>query len=121
MKSNFLKNQKKTSALTPTLTRGESKQIEAAWKRGVQRLTGYHEFCASENVKEVIPGLVEQRIQKQKEEATRLNKPYEKEFYLTLLHSIKSELWNELTDEEKEEWRKTASKSAEKSMLSKDR
>jgi hypothetical protein len=121
MKSNFLKNQRKQSSLSPQLLRGESKQIEAAWRRGVQRCSGFQEFCSSNDVKSRIPGLVAERIQEKKEEAKRQNKPYEKEFHLTLLHSIKSELWNELTDEEQQEWRETASKSVNEAFLSKDR
>jgi hypothetical protein len=121
MKSNFLKYQRKQSSLSPYLSRGESKQIEAAWRRGVQRCSGFHEFCSSDDVKARIPGLVAERIEKKKEEAMHLNKPYEKEFYLTLLHSIKSELWNELTDEEQQNWRDTALDSVDEAFLSRDR
>ena len=108
-------------SITPKLSKGEAKWIETSFKRSNERCSGYHEFCNSEGVKEKIPELIEARIREQKDEAKRQGKPYMKQFHLSLLHSIKTDLWNQLTDDEKANWRDVAIKSNQEYHLSLDR
>jgi hypothetical protein len=120
MKTNFRGKVAPTEAITPKLKRGELKQLEAAWK-GPLRSSGFHEFCASDEVQEQMPTLLEERETSRREAAERTGKERIPERSLNAHHAIKTSLWGELSEKEKKEWENAAQESTARYHLSKDR
>jgi hypothetical protein len=126
MKTNFLhkltveRSGKSSGQMAPTLRKGETKQIEAAWK-GELRISGFHEFCASKEVQSKLPALFLIREQERRAEAEKNGIDYQPERQVNAHHAVKSSLWRDLSKEERDEWTELAQNSAEKHHLSKDR
>jgi hypothetical protein len=126
MKANFLnkitvgRGGTSSGKMATSLRKGETKQIEAAWK-GELRISGFHEFCASEDVKEQMPELLSIQEEERRADAVKNGVDYLPERQVNAHHAIKSSLWNALSKEEKNEWTEIALNSNEEHHLSKDR
>lgn len=110
-----------TDAANPKLRRGEYQQLMKAWNRGSQRSKAFHTFCASEEIKRRIPGLLETRFKLRQVEAANKNTPFVHENRLSALHQVKAQLWGELSVEQKENWKNKASEIAAEDVENQDR
>jgi hypothetical protein len=97
-----------TGKLHPTLTKKERAGIEAVWTPE-QRNRGFHLFCRSLE-KAVVEEKVKTKQRILQQEALDRGEEAVKEEVFSLKHQIKSEMWNELSKEERERWREEGKK-----------
>ena len=104
-----------SSIKTGNLQRAMSKREKAAYNQTLsksQKSTGFHTFCASKSVQDLLPELLLNRAKEKKTTADIKGTPYLSEDTFSALHTIKSQLWNELSKAEKVEWKERALKLA---------
>jgi hypothetical protein len=93
-----------TGRLTLNLSKKEKAFLRASCSVE-QRSRGFHNFCASSEVKDVVPQLLQERKERLKEEALENNEEYVPEDEFSAKHKVKSELWRKLSKERQNYWR----------------
>jgi predicted metallo-beta-lactamase superfamily hydrolase len=75
-----------------------------------QKDQGFHLYCKAEVTEAVVATLLAIRQEMLQREAKEAGVEYKEEPLLVVHHALKVAIWNELTEEEREKWRKQAKK-----------
>lgn len=95
------------------MSRAEKKGIAKAWDNP-QRNTGFHAFCTSDELQQVLPDLILEHQEERKRECKEL------ESHLVMLHAVKSAAWQNLSDEQRQRYKELSLQAKQACRLSDD-
>ena len=117
-------DQQRFASVSTKLFKGEMKLLKKLYVSGPQIENAFHAFITSPITKAAVDRLLPEYYKREEEEALASNTEYSRTPYFNLIHKIKTDLYSELPEEEREFWRGKAEKKTEQwceDSLSEDR